>query len=155
MEYIGLAIIHQALRSDENFGKVLIVRKEEKVPSGATLTWGFPSSRLIPGKTLEESLVDSTKAKVNLDISIIKPIFAWLHPDHYASDNKGGQMYWANITYFAAEPEYQSYKIVPDGKKILEAKWVDPRDVVSHFTTKSAPEIGIYLGELKIKPREV
>lgn len=139
LEYVGLGIIHQPHDNYENFGKVLIVRKNEPMPSGGKLTWGFPSSRLVPDKTIEESLVEGAKAQTGLDIEILKPVFAWLHPD---------KQYNTNITYFEARPKSWPQEIKLKKEKILEAKFVSPRDVISHFTTKSAPEIGIYLSNL-------
>ena len=145
LEYVGLAIIHQPYRDCEDFGKVLIVRKNEPMPSGRKLTWGFPSSRLLPGKTIEQSLTEGTKEQTGLDVEILKPVFAWLHPD---------QDYNANITYFEAMPKSWPQEIKLKEEKILEAKFVDPKDVISHFTTRNAPEIGIYLSEFIVEPFE-
>jgi hypothetical protein len=156
LEYVGLAIIHQPFVADDSFGKVLLVRKSEKVPSGATLTWGFPSSPLFDdSKSLKDCLASRTKLQTNLDVDILFPIYDWLHPDQDLTDEKEHIIHRTHVHYYSAQPRYWPQKIILQEEKILEAEWVNPADVIKKFTTKYASQVRDYLQQLKIEPKQV
>jgi ADP-ribose pyrophosphatase YjhB (NUDIX family) len=100
------------------------------------LSWCFPGGRPAYYNELEDYLKSEVKKKTNLDVRVIKIVFAKTYPE----DRR-----FLSI-YYLTEPKNIGEEKA--GGKFVEIKWVKPVDVKKYFTTSLHPKLLKFLGKL-------
>jgi ADP-ribose pyrophosphatase YjhB (NUDIX family) len=120
-------------------GSKILIGKREKDEYVRDLTWGFPGGRPTYDRSLEESLIDEVKKKTNIDIEVVFLYHARLFsikPEFM-------------LLYYLAKPKN---KDTISGEKFHDVKWVEPSDVVKHFTTSTDEKISNLMNRLSSDP---
>jgi ADP-ribose pyrophosphatase YjhB (NUDIX family) len=114
--------------------KILIGRREND-PILKELSWCFPGGRPGYKEELEAYLKHEIKIKTNLDVEIIKLIFAKTYPENRQLLS----------IYYHCEPISGKEK---PGEKLHELKWINPKLAQIYFTTSLHPKLAEYLNSL-------
>ena len=120
---------------DSQTKKILIGRREND-PYIKELTWCFPGGRPAYGEDLEICLGAEIKKKTGFEVEARDIIFAKTYPE----DRRFLSVYYLCRIVGGEERA---------GDKLVELKWIDPKEVTEYFTTSVHAKIVEYLHNIE------